>query len=131
MPRPPSAPETLARYEASARAAVREALLFVPGPELLPVLLEACISGEWLREELLRVGATEEETYRLTFAAGQMCVGRDAWEVAQTVLTLFKEGEPPAPGPELAERLLRGDVSDLPPGGLRIRTVPKDEGTMP
>lgn len=129
MPRPASiTPEALARYEANARDAVREDRArpdAIPWPAaFLPVVMEMAIAGGWLFEELRGVGASEDEAAEVTVAHGQMCFpNRDPWAVAERVLADFKHGKIAKPGPELAERLLTGDVSDLPRGGLRIRSV--------
>lgn len=119
MPRPTSiTPEALTRYEALARDAIHQEMPFALG---IPQVLEMGIAGAWLHEQVLAAGGSEQEAEDASFATGQMCVGRrDPWLVADRVLALFKDGEAPKPGAELAERLLTGDVSDLPPGGLRI-----------
>jgi hypothetical protein len=87
-----------------------------------PQLIEICIAGWWLFEQLERLGLGPEERKALSAAHGQMCVARrDPWLVAAVVIARWKAGRAPVPGPELAEELLTGDVSDLPPGGLRLQ----------
>jgi len=120
--RPFIAPDVLARYRMATRAAIVEELPFALGdPTLLELLEEVGIAGGWLYDELLAAGATEDGARDVATAHGQMCVGRDPWAVAANVLAVWRAGRAPKPGAELAERLLTGDVSDLPPGGLRIR----------
>lgn len=87
----------------------------------LPLFMETMVAAEWLWDEVLAAGAGTKEAGAVTFALGQMCVGgRDPWAVAAHLVEEWKRGRPPEAPPVLADRLLVGDVSDLPPGGLRI-----------
>jgi len=122
MPRPTFTPEKLAEYEKAVDHALKD-----PGvPSFmrsLPLMRDVTMAGVWLADQLLAEGASKEDVNDVTFASGQMSVGRDPWACSERCLVLWREGRCPKPGPELGDRLLMGDVSDLPPGGLRIEKV--------
>lgn len=58
-----------------------------------PVIREVCYAGQWLSEELEKVGCPEEFVVRITYTAGQLCFGRDIWEVHQDMLKAFINNE--------------------------------------
>jgi hypothetical protein len=83
--------------------------------------LDLLAAGEWLGGELARRGETPARVNDVCQAFGQACVGwREPWATAQALLKRWGDGRAPTAGPAWAEELLTGDVSDLPPGGLRI-----------
>lgn len=126
MPRPDFTPEKLAEYEKAVDRAMEDPR--IPSfMRTLPVMRDVVMSGVWLSDQLFNEGAPEKEVHDVTFAAGQMSVGRDPWACSEKCLVLWREGRGPKPGPELGDRLLTGDVSDLPPGGLRLEKVRQPE----
>ena len=124
MPRPSFAEDDLRRMLEMADAAVEaDAGLFpfdlVPG--LREKVREIALAGIWLAYELEAKGATEDEIEAANFSMGQVAFGRDPWASAEHVMQRWEENRPLRPGPDLAERLVSGDVSDMPPGGARVR----------
>jgi hypothetical protein len=114
--RPELSPEKIAEYEAYSWEGLKELPAFMH----TRTLVEVGIAGCWLSDQLEALGASPEDREETGFAFGQICVGREPWACAQKVLDLWKAKQAPKPGAELADRLLMGDTSDLPEGGLRI-----------
>ncbi len=83
-------------------------------------LVDLCAAGDWLDDQLATLGADEKDREATCTSFGQACFGREPWATAQSMLELWKQERAPKPGPEFAAQLLSGDVSDLPPGGVRI-----------
>lgn len=73
------------------------------------VLWEVWLSGAWLRGQLLDAGCPEDQVVNISFAHGQMCMGRDPWFVARAVLSQYQKGFAPKAGPALAQTLLNGE----------------------
>jgi hypothetical protein len=118
--RPAIEPLKLAQYEQEARKDIADHAPMLAG---IPTLLEVCIAGAWLFDRVQQEGGTPQEAERASEVLGQMCFpSRPPWMVAAKLLADFKGGTLAEPGEALAERLLTGDVSDLPPGGARLTT---------
>jgi hypothetical protein len=96
----------------------KETRLFQPPDELM---VEMSAAGAWLMEEALADGASAEAAYDLSCAFGQaVCPRREPWATAKAILARRATGRAPRFGPEWGDELLEGDVSDLPPGGMRL-----------
>jgi hypothetical protein len=57
------------------------------------LLREVCYAGQWLNEELMKLGCSEELVIRIIYTAGGLCFGRDPWEVHQQMLDDFKNNK--------------------------------------
>lgn len=64
-------------------------------------------SGCWLKETLVRFGATEQQSTDICFAHGQRSVFGDPWKYAVAYANKWMEKMtiPEKPGPELANRI--------------------------
>lgn len=101
--------EELRRWEARFQHYIREGKI---DPSRCPPTMiprDIFFAGEWLGEQLIAHGFSEGDASDICFANGQMvAAGGEPWETAQRVLADAFAGNPPRPGPELAERLTRG-----------------------
>ena len=86
-----------------------------PTPEMEADSREVVYAGYWLEEKLRAETEADEETISAgTQSFGQICLGRDPWEVAPLFLKLYKGTKQMLPpGPELSKALLDGDLDDL------------------
>lgn len=109
--KPILSPEQDAKYEAT----VNETLANPPegmgalrymGAEAIAVIKEVMKAGCWLEDELQAAGAPETERRALGFAHGQLCFGRDPWQMAVQVFDGYKAGQPVKPGFELANQIV-------------------------
>ena len=56
-----------------------------------PIIREACYAGQWLGEELAKLGCSQEKSIRIIFTAGKLSFGRDTWQVSIDMLKAYKE----------------------------------------
>lgn len=56
-----------------------------------PIIREACYAGQWLGEELMKLGCSIEKSVRIVYTAGQLSFGRDTWQVSQDLLEKYKQ----------------------------------------
>jgi len=68
-------------------------------------LREVWVSGCWLVRRLSELGANQEDTERVGFAFGQMCVGREPWALLEETIAAWQADQMSDPGPDLADRL--------------------------
>lgn len=79
---------------------------------------EVMYVGYWLGDRLAERHVSAEEVHNACAAIGQICLGRDPWLVARIFLSDFDEGIRYLPGEELADALLKGELSaHFGPGG--------------
>lgn len=112
MPRPELDNKYLAELEARADRLVNN-----PPDDLKFVLSlsnangyfrEIFMSGEWLSDELTKLGLSGQQQNDICFANGQRCFGqKDVWAIAQQSLEKARAGKPDEPGPILAEQIMR------------------------
>jgi hypothetical protein len=74
-------------------AAIDQDTTFPPEITALPLLREVAYAGNWLSEQLYQLGCNELLITRITYTAGQLCFGRDPWEVVQEVLKAYKDND--------------------------------------
>jgi hypothetical protein len=93
-------------------------------------LVDVAASGQWLWDELQKLGLDEEKMRSVSFAHGQACFpAREPWETARVILSQAKTENAPSGGEEYGDALLNGMVKGLPPGGMRIVKVSKNDET--
>lgn len=56
-----------------------------------PIIIEVCLAGLWLCEELDKLGCHELITTRIQWTAGKLSYGKDPWEVHQMILEKYKD----------------------------------------
>jgi hypothetical protein len=56
------------------------------------IIREVCYAGQWIREKLLELKCPEVLIGRILFTAGQMCFGRDPWEIHHNILDEYIDG---------------------------------------
>jgi hypothetical protein len=86
--------------------------------------VELAAAGQWLWDELKKLGIDDEKASSICFAHGQACFpAREPWETARVILEQAKAGNAPEGGAAYGDALLSGAVDGLPPGGMRIVKV--------
>jgi hypothetical protein len=84
-------------------------------------LVEVSAAGQWLWDELGKLGLDDKQKESICFAHGQACFpARDPWETARVILEQSKADRAPVGGFQYGDALLDGSVEGLPPGGMRI-----------
>jgi hypothetical protein len=68
-------------------------------------MLHIFVIGEWLHWKMLANGATEREAKDQSFAAGQLCMIGDPYEVVAKVYDKWLAGKPLTPGRKLGEEI--------------------------
>lgn len=58
-----------------------------------PIIREVCYAGEWLVEELRKLGCPDEFIARIRYTAGQLSYGREIWEVHRNMLEAYKNNQ--------------------------------------
>lgn len=75
----------------------------------LPLFPEQFLSGEWLGEQLLAMGMSDQQMEAICFANGQkVAFAPDPWEVTRQTLAEVKAGNAPVPGDSLSAALTEG-----------------------
>lgn len=59
----------------------------------VPLVKEVIYAGLWLAEQLKELGCNPLLITRVQYTAGQLCYGRDPWEVVQELLTAYKNND--------------------------------------
>jgi hypothetical protein len=54
---------------------------------------EVCYAGQWLGEQLLLLGCSEENITKIVYTAGKQSFGRDTWEVSKMLLNAYENNE--------------------------------------
>jgi hypothetical protein len=99
---------------------------------LIDKIIEVAAAGQWLWEELGKLGLDDEKKYSITFAHGQACFPlRDPWETARVILEQTKADKAPKGGADYGDALLNGEVEGLPRGGLQIIRMEPTEQPVP
>ena len=112
MPRPDLEPGWLARVEAAYDSSPHvPAFAREGGPRR--ILLEVWLSGIWLREQLVGLGASEDQRAAICFAHGQRSFGHDPWTVVAFAVDEYRRGLAATPGLELGRDLLSGRAPRL------------------
>jgi hypothetical protein len=96
---------------AEERRAAQDALSELPATIAgIAHLQEAALCGAWLGSRLRAAGCPDDLSDRICFANGQRCaMSADPWVPTVNALKRYAAGEYDTPGPELAERLARGE----------------------
>lgn len=58
-----------------------------------PPLLEVLYAGFWLEEMLQNLQCSAELISRIKYTAGQLSFNQDPWQIAQEILTNYKENQ--------------------------------------
>lgn len=118
MPRPTDVPEDFFEKSEQTFNSCEEIPAALKNGPVRKTLLEVWHSAMWLQGQLAMHGLDEDSIQEVSFAHGQMSLGRDPWDVAYALMGEHLQGRVPIPGEELAERALFG-------GSIPMRKVPE------
>jgi|ERR1700723_1777779 len=57
------------------------------------IMREVCYAGQWLQEELQKLGCDEVMIVRIMYTAANLSFGRDMWEIHQRMLADYINGD--------------------------------------
>jgi|GEM_PF-5244547 len=66
-------------------------------------MLEIFTASTWLLGNLIDIGCPEALAQQICFSHGQLCLGRDPWDVADNLLGNYHKGFYPLPGQGLTD----------------------------
>ncbi len=58
-----------------------------------PEVIEVCLAGLWMAEQLSEMGVEDETIYEIQYQAGRLSVGRDPWEISKFFIESFKSSQ--------------------------------------
>jgi hypothetical protein len=91
---------------------------------LIDAFIELGAAGQWLWDELKKLGLEDDKASSVCFAHGQACFPRrEPWETARAILEQTKADNAPKGGEAYGDALLNGEAEGLPRGGMQIVKV--------